>query len=415
VPATVTDPIRYPAGASATRFTGLAFDACDAPTLETMRAWRSSPYGALGIYTSGGLRACGQRNLTHDWVRDVSALGWKLIPLDVGLQAPCTYNERLGSMSRSAATARRQGVAAAKGAVAAAKELGILPGSALYADLEPFRYADAECVDAVDAYLTGWTRALHRKGYLAGAYGDTSLVRTQAADYEGGSPRLDAVWSARWDGVAGTSEWTDAADTRWAAHQRVKQYRGDHDETHGGATVNIDSNVVDAPVATVARAYPLPDLSVPHAQPTEFSRGGVPLAGGSTVELVCRVDTAEGRWSKLTDGSYLPLAATPTLRPKRLPVCSAPFQVTAETVSDAPDGAEVGTLIGGLLTGTVATADILDDILPPGRLTWATCESPTISAGEPSYRQRLDTGDWVDGRLTSAPDPSSRTPALPLC
>jgi hypothetical protein len=409
--------VRYPAGASATRFTGLAFDACDAPSVATMRAWRSSPYGALGVYTSGGLRACSQRNLDDAWVRDVSALGWKLIPIDVGLQAPCSYNSGLGSMSRETDTARAQGAAAAKGAVAAARDLDILPGSALYADLEPFRYGDAECVDAVGAYLAGWTRTLHHKGYLAGAYGDTSLVRTQAAGYDAGArPRLDAVWSARWDGAPSTRGWVETPDERWAAHQRLKQFHGDHDETHGGATINIDSNVVDAPVATVARAHILADVSIPRAQPDEYSRGGAPLAAGSTARLVCRVDTPEGGWSKLTDGAYLALSATPTAKPKQLPVCTAPYQVTADTVSARADGRTEGaTLVGGVLGGTAPRSAIADGVLPAGRLTWATCEAASITSGDLAYRQRLDTGEWIDGHLTSAPDPFSRSPALPLC
>ena len=80
--------VRYPAGASATRYAGLAFDACDAPSVETMKAWRSSPYGAIAVYASGDLRACSQRLLTDEWVKAVSRMGWKIIPLDVGLQAP---------------------------------------------------------------------------------------------------------------------------------------------------------------------------------------------------------------------------------------------------------------------------------------------------------------------------------------
>src|SRR3954470_4958646 len=73
----------YEEGASATRFIGLAFDTCAAPQRAVMRAWKeNSPYGAAGIYISGANRACEQNNLTQDWINDVSAQGWKFLPLD---------------------------------------------------------------------------------------------------------------------------------------------------------------------------------------------------------------------------------------------------------------------------------------------------------------------------------------------
>jgi len=28
----------------------------------------------------------------------------------------------------------------------------------------------------------------------------------------------------------------------WASHQRIRQYRGGHDETWGGVKLNVDSN-----------------------------------------------------------------------------------------------------------------------------------------------------------------------------
>ena len=35
----------------------MAFDACSAPSVTSMQAWRQSPYVAVGIYTSGSMRA----------------------------------------------------------------------------------------------------------------------------------------------------------------------------------------------------------------------------------------------------------------------------------------------------------------------------------------------------------------------
>ncbi len=380
-------PVTYPSEASATRFTGLAFDACDAPDIAALKAWKSSPYRALGVYTSGDLRACGQHRLTADWVDAATALGWKLIPLDVGLQAPCAYNAKLGRMSADPTRATEQGARAATGAIDAAAALGMLPGSALYADLEPFRTADSGCVEAVRSYLSGWTRTLHDGGYLAGAYGAlTAGLRTQSASYGSDEhARLDAVWSAEWNGTAVTKKWAGLPDKHWPVHQRIKQYRGDHDEVHGGYLLNIDSNAVDAPVATVARKYTIAVESVARLQPDELSASTTTVAAGTEVRLVCRTDPAVGAWSKLADGTYLPAAATPKAR--RLGVCTAPFQLAQD--ADGKHG--------------------------PGALAWATCETPDVTGGDPDYWLRLESGEWIAGSLTTRPDPAARQPAVPLC
>ena len=62
-------PVAYPAWASATVYTGQAFDACTAPPLTTMQAWLASPYRAIGVYVGGQNRTCAQPELTRDWVR----------------------------------------------------------------------------------------------------------------------------------------------------------------------------------------------------------------------------------------------------------------------------------------------------------------------------------------------------------
>src|SRR5271165_680573 len=83
-------PATYAAGASATMFTGLAFDTCTAPPLSSMAAWQASPYHALGVYIGGIDRHCPQPQLTAPWVTAVAVQGWRLIPIYKGLQAPCS-------------------------------------------------------------------------------------------------------------------------------------------------------------------------------------------------------------------------------------------------------------------------------------------------------------------------------------
>src|SRR5215469_17576508 len=71
--------VGYPAGASATRYAGQAFDTCTAPPLATMQAWAASPYRAVGVYVGGQNRTCAQPELTSTWVRSVADLSWRLI------------------------------------------------------------------------------------------------------------------------------------------------------------------------------------------------------------------------------------------------------------------------------------------------------------------------------------------------
>src|SRR5919202_1775537 len=73
--------VAYPAGAATTRYAGLAFDTCTAPSLAAVQAWAASPYRAVGVYVGGVNRTCSQPRLTASWVSDVSKLGWKLLPI----------------------------------------------------------------------------------------------------------------------------------------------------------------------------------------------------------------------------------------------------------------------------------------------------------------------------------------------
>ena len=150
-----TTPITYNAGTTATRFTGLAFDTCTAPTLAQMTAWKASPYKAIGIYFGGVNRSCAQPQLTPAWVTAVTAMGWRLVPIYLGLQAPC--GTRTYRMSTTASN--REAVRDADDAVAKAKALGLLPGSALYNDMENYDHTNSVCRSAVLHYLSSWTKS----------------------------------------------------------------------------------------------------------------------------------------------------------------------------------------------------------------------------------------------------------------
>ncbi len=227
------------------------FDACAAPSVSTMAAWRSSPYTSVGIYIGGANRGCAQPNLTRSWVSTVTGQGWKLLPIWVGPQATCTT---LGSTTKIPGDpygALVSGANEATAAANAADALGFTWLAPVYFDLEAYPRG-GDCTAAVQSFVNGWTYGLNVRGYRAGVYSSLcSGILDLAAVY--GNPQyqnLNAVWIAAWNGtpnVFGFGAPCTLSDAKWSNHQRVHQYSGGHNETYGGVTINIDSNAVDGP------------------------------------------------------------------------------------------------------------------------------------------------------------------------
>jgi hypothetical protein len=233
------------AGPQPGSYLGKGFDACTAPSQAAMNAWQAgSPYSAVGVYISGSFRGCSQPNLTASWVTSQTNNGWRLFPIDVGRQAPCT-NYSL-KMSADPATAKSQGVSAAATAVTAASNLGIPAGSAIYSDIEAYT-STASCKAAVLSYLSGWTERLHSSGYLSGFYSSAaSGIRDAAAEYNNSAyTRVDHLFYAWWNGAADTNTGTYVPSTYWASHQRIHQYVGEVTESYGGYSINIDRDYLD--------------------------------------------------------------------------------------------------------------------------------------------------------------------------
>jgi hypothetical protein len=209
-----------------------------------MQAWLASPYRAVGIYFGGNNRGCTQPNLTSSWVATQLAAGWHLIPLYVGLQAPCTTSDKEFLIDPASAAA--QGRAQADDAVVQATALGLPPDSVLFFDMEAYRTDDTACRTAVLNFISAWSARLHDRGYLSGFYGSMSSgVADQVSVYTSTARvRPDYLDFARWDGVATV---TDAAipSSYWSPSRRIKQYRGGHNETWGGVTINIDNDYLD--------------------------------------------------------------------------------------------------------------------------------------------------------------------------
>ena len=225
-------------------FTGYGFDACTAPSSDAMRAWLQSPYRAVGVYFGGNNRGCAQPNLTASWVREQVGRGWRLIPLYVGPQATCTTTTKKNRIDNRNAAA--QGRATADDAVTQARALGLARESVLIYDMEAYRTGDAACRAGVLAFISGWTARLHDHGYLSGFYSSVSSgVADQVAAYNRpGYAKPDYLDFARWDQVVTTADKV-VPGGYWTPKRRMKQYRGDHTETWGGVTINIDNDYLD--------------------------------------------------------------------------------------------------------------------------------------------------------------------------
>ena len=254
--AAIPRPPRRSASASATGaiFTGLGFDACSAPSSKTMAAWAESPYRAIGVYIGGENRACSQPNLTSGWVEEQTEAGWHLIPTYVGLQAPTSACSSCAKLTTIGAV--KQGEEEAVGAVAAAAEVGIGPGSPIYFDMEAYSRTTS-ATSATLAFLESWTEKLHALGYVSGVYSSSSSGIADIGAQLGSDYTLpENLWIANWNGQKNTLD-PAVPSTGWTLHQRIHQYQGGHNESYGGVTINIDNNYVDA--ATVGEgAVPVP-------------------------------------------------------------------------------------------------------------------------------------------------------------
>lgn len=252
-PATAANPV------TPGNFTGYGFDQCLAPTQQAMDAWlENSPFLAVGIYVTGNSRFCRtQPNLTPTWVATQQSKGWRLLPIAFGPQASChgsfpryrddpTIDPTPGTGNYPAA--RAQARAEATKNVRDVAALGIVKGSTIYYDLEHFDHTLTHCRESALAFVSAWSARVKALGYVPGTYGGAASSIAMLDDARVNRPGRftlpTQIWIARWDGRANTSAPGYVREDGWKAN-RIKQYRGDHVETHGGVTIAIDSNWLD--------------------------------------------------------------------------------------------------------------------------------------------------------------------------
>jgi len=403
---------KYPGSASATPFSGLAFDQCTAQPLATMQAWRNaSPFRAVGVYIGGRNRSCAQPQLTAAWVASVSAMGWKIIPIYVGLQPDCGV--RAGDDVIQSAHAASQGASEASDAVAQARALGLLPGSIVWSDIENYSTTDVQCRTDVLNYLTGWTTRLHSLGHLSGVYVNLSSgAQHLAANYASTRfARPDALWIARYDGNPALTGWAGLGNSLWSVHQRAKQFLGNVQETWGGATVKIDRDQWDAPVATVSYRHLISGTANVTARrgPSSAAASAGTFAPGAVVKIACQTPgSAVGGskvWNKLTNGAYVPDAnvdtASATSYTAPISRCAYPYQITASGGVKARSGP--GTTYAS--RGTMAN----------GSLAWITCQRGGTKVKNTKVWNKLNDGRWVSDAYVATPSSTTWTAAIPRC
>jgi hypothetical protein len=198
------------------------------------------------------------------------------MPITLGPQANCStrfprYGAKIdpvisASTTNTYAAARNQGALEARRAVAAARALGIVPGSTLFYDLEAFntRHSTA-CNYSTLWYLASWTRELHANHYASGVYSSAASgirILDDARVRPGNQVTLpDQVWIADWNKKANTAS-TYIRSDGWLPYRRAHQYQGGHNETWGGVRINIDRSYLDLrtpAIAGVTTPAPLPE------------------------------------------------------------------------------------------------------------------------------------------------------------
>ena len=324
----------HAASAAGGIYTGLGFDSCSTPSTGAMSAWAASPFRGIGVYIGGTNMACSQSNLSSAWVSHQSAAGWHLMPIYVGLQAP---SNSCGCAAISSAAAGAQGTAAANDAITRAESIGLGPGNPIYYDMEGYNRGSGTSA-TVMRFLGAWTTQLHAAGFTSGVYssadsGIQDLVAKQGTGYQ----EPDDIWIANWNGAQNTAD-SNVPSSDWAAHQRVHQFRGGHNDTYGGVTINIDDDYLDGATAAAGQVTTTTVAAAPSLTVRPEANGAVDVAPRWSGE------PGVSSWELLAGPSAT--ALTPAMRPfsvgARLPVVISSAYPYFKVLALGADGQEVG-------------------------------------------------------------------------
>jgi hypothetical protein len=234
-------------------YKGWAFDVCSAPSLDVMRSWRHSDYGAIGVYIGGRARNCVQPHLNREWIRSVSDMGWKILPIFVGSQSPCTTNHTRRHHRIDVDDPKNQGMDEGDAAARDAARLGIARHSPVFLDMEAYRTHGRKCAKPVISFTQGWNRTMRKHGYLPGFYSsaNSGITQIEAARRAGKRDLPDLIWFAHWEVDPTIYGEPRLSRSAWRPHRRIHQFDGEVTERHGGHKLTIDRDYVDSPVAVI--------------------------------------------------------------------------------------------------------------------------------------------------------------------
>jgi hypothetical protein len=172
---------------------------------------------------------------------------------DLGRSSGTLYTIRqVYVFSYNTVTAYNQGFSEAGSAKTAALNLHLTNATPLVFDLEPWDTTNSTCVAAAKSFIRGWAAKMHAApNQKAGVYGSTCASGLD--NFVTINPAPDWIWGAKWDSDPSTSNLgTCVAASHWSFHQRHKQYRGPHNETWNGVTLNVDSDCANGPMYGVS-------------------------------------------------------------------------------------------------------------------------------------------------------------------
>jgi probable HAF family extracellular repeat protein len=229
--------------------------------------WNASPFFDVGFYV-GGENYCYRRrkdgtcvrkdpNLDLSWVTDMQNQVWGLMPIWVGLQAPCIPGGKKKFNLINPAKAQQQGMDDAKNAAGAMSALG-LTGTVIFYDMEFYQPDGGTCSTAVQQFLTGWVKGMTANGFqTTGVYGNPAPAQQ---DFSRVSPAINEVWIAAtpakgqsprvtiWGLGTLCDIYSNPPCDLWKTDQRAHHFLADvPNVTYGGVHSNlkIDYNIVD--------------------------------------------------------------------------------------------------------------------------------------------------------------------------
>ena len=178
-----------------------------------------------------------------------------------------------------------------------------------------------------------------------------------------------------------------------------------------GATINIDSDNVNAPAATVAYGYKVTSLTGLNARtgPSKSYSVARIHAPGSTLRVVCQAPgsavASTSVWDKLTDGTYVTdlYVSTPSKigYSAPLPRCGYPYQVTASPSVRERNGPGSSYPVSGQL--------------PYGALAWVVCQHAGSAIGTTPVWDKLQDSHWVSDYYLAKPSKTTYSGPAPRC